>query len=75
MEDSLPTLAKKKYLIKEEEQSHDPKEAVVIVSRKTHIKEAIDKVQAGLLHSSIVLILGCDETIGKAISIVEIVKR
>ena len=64
-------------LIKEENTHYEPSTKVIIASRKAHIKELITQLEEALAKEEYetVKVLGCDDTITKAITVVEIVKR
>ena len=64
-------------LIKEEDTHYEPSTKVIIASRKAHIKDLITQLEEALAKEEYqtVKVLGCDDTITKAITVVEIVKR
>ena len=63
-------------LIKEDTK-YEPSTKVVIASRKAHIKDLVTQLEEALAKAEFetVKVLGCEDTISKAITVVEIVKR
>jgi Alba len=66
-------------LLKEKSEGNlDPSIKVIIASRKSHIKDLITQAESIIQDPSQILsvkILGCEDTITKAITVAEIIKR
>lgn len=64
-----------KYLIRDGKEQHEVNPLLVKVSRKSKTKELIETALSILTDKGQVIILGCEESITKAITVAEIIKR
>lgn len=64
-----------KYLIRDCKEQQEVNPLLVKVSRKSKTKELIETALSILTDKGQVIILGCEESITKAITVAEIIKR
>ena len=65
----------KKVLIRESNKKHEPEPTLIKTSRKLKLSALIELALQSLTIHKRAVIIGCDETISKSISVAEIVKR